>query len=41
MHGDDSNVDSVGSFDGRSGGCVGKQASLEKNRDEDVSKTAR
>jgi hypothetical protein len=36
---DDGNVDRIGSFDGRSNGGVGEQASLEKNRDESVSKT--
>jgi hypothetical protein len=41
VHGDDGNADRIGSFDGRSGGGVGEQASLEGNRDEDVSKTAR
>jgi hypothetical protein len=38
MRGDHSNADHIGGFSGRSGGCLGEQASLETNRDEIVSK---
>jgi hypothetical protein len=38
MHGNDGNADRIGSFDGRSDGCVGEQASRERNRGENLSK---
>jgi hypothetical protein len=38
MHSDNGSADRIGSFSGRNDGCFGKQASLEGNRDEIVSK---
>jgi predicted dithiol-disulfide oxidoreductase (DUF899 family) len=41
VHSGDGNADRIGSFDRRSSGCAGEQASLEENRDEDVQKATR
>jgi hypothetical protein len=41
VHSDDGNADRIGSFRGRSGGGVGEQASRERNRWEDISKSTK
>jgi hypothetical protein len=38
MHSDDGSTYRIGGFNGWGGGCFGKQASLERNRDKNVSK---
>jgi hypothetical protein len=38
VHSDNSNADRIGGFNGRGGGCFGEQASLETDRDENLSK---